>query len=80
MLRPDVREAAENADAAVLRPEDQSQLDHADRARIALRVALVNEAPSYADSVAVGLDDAEVVRDVERWGELPEAKIGRAHV
>lgn len=73
VLRPDVREAAENADAAVLRPEDQSQLGQADRARIALRVALVNESPAYADSVAVTLDDAEVVADVERWGELPEA-------
>ncbi|GAB3692670.1 peroxidase-related enzyme [Saccharopolyspora tripterygii] len=75
VLRPDVREAAENADAAVLRPDHASQLDHADRARIALRVALVNESPSYADAVSaeLGADDADVVRDVERWGELPEA-------
>ncbi|RRO15415.1 hypothetical protein EIL87_15220 [Saccharopolyspora rhizosphaerae] len=73
VLRPDVREAAGNADAAVLRPDDQSQLDAADRTRIALRVALVNDDSDYADRLAAELDDDEVVRDVDRWAELPEA-------
>jgi uncharacterized peroxidase-related enzyme len=77
-LRPDVREFTTSVDAAVLRPTDQSLLSWADRARIALRVALVNEHDEYADELAQQLDSlagdgsADVVRDVERWSELPE--------
>ncbi|GAA2338113.1 hypothetical protein GCM10009854_12890 [Saccharopolyspora halophila] len=72
VLRPDVRETAERADAAALRPEEQTLLPTSDRLRIALRVALVNDNDAYADQLAAELDDAEVVRDVERWGELAE--------
>ncbi|MFC7341317.1 peroxidase-related enzyme [Saccharopolyspora griseoalba] len=71
-LRPDVRENAERADAAVLRPSDQSLVTTSDRLRIALRVALVNDDHACADELAAEIDDAEVVRDVERWGSLPE--------
>ncbi|SDY81526.1 uncharacterized peroxidase-related enzyme [Saccharopolyspora shandongensis] len=79
VLRADVRELTASVDAAVLRPADESVLSHADRARIALRVALVNEHQEYADELAAQLDSlagdgaAEAVLDVERWSELPEA-------
>ncbi|MGP4021282.1 peroxidase-related enzyme [Saccharopolyspora sp. 5N708] len=79
-LRPDVREFTASVDAAVLRPVDQSVLDWADRARIALRVALVNEHQEYADEIARELDSlagagaAEVIRDTDRWRELPESR------
>ncbi|MCI2423351.1 peroxidase-related enzyme [Saccharopolyspora sp. K220] len=77
-LRPDLREFTASVDAAVLRPADQSVLDWADRARIALRVALVNEHQEYADEIARELDSlagdgaADVIRDTDRWTELPE--------
>lgn len=71
-LRPEVREAAERADAAILRPAERSPLATPDRLRIALRVALVNENHSYADALAAEIDDAELVCDVRRWDELAE--------
>ena len=71
-LRPEVREAAERADAAALRPAERSPLATADRLRIALRVALVNENHAYADALAAETGDAETVRDVRRWDELAE--------
>ncbi|GAA0512103.1 hypothetical protein GCM10011581_02420 [Saccharopolyspora subtropica] len=77
-LRADVRDATANVEAAVLRPADEAVLDRADRARIALRVAVVNEHQGYAEEVADLLDSvagtgaAGVVRSVERWSELPE--------
>ncbi|WP_170301339.1 peroxidase-related enzyme [Saccharopolyspora hirsuta] len=77
VLRPDVRELTANVDAAVLRPAE-SALDRADRARIALRVALVNDQPD--DELAAELDAlvgdgaADVVRDTDRWDELSEAQ------
>ncbi|MBB5153735.1 peroxidase-related enzyme [Saccharopolyspora phatthalungensis] len=79
VLRPDVREFTASVDAAVLRPADESVLSRADRARIALRVALVNEHAEYADELAEQLDSlagegaADVIRDVERWSELSES-------
>ena len=71
-LRPEVFEAAERADAAALRPAEQSPLASSDRFRIALRVALINENHDYADALAAETEDAEIVRDVQRWGELAE--------
>ncbi|MGI8309883.1 peroxidase-related enzyme [Saccharopolyspora hattusasensis] len=78
-LRPDVRELTASVDAAVLRPSDESVLSYADRTRIALRVALVNERWEYADELADQLDSlagdgaADAVRDVERWSGLPDS-------
>jgi cysteine synthase A len=76
-LRDDVREYTESVDAAVLRPTDDSVLSLADRARVALRTAQVNEHPAYAAELAGRLDElagqgaSDVVGDPARWTELP---------
>ena len=77
-LRDDVRVFTASVDTAVLRPADQSVLSWADRARIALRTALVNEHEAYAGELAGHLDSladagaCDIAGDPARWDELPE--------
>ncbi|HJQ46710.1 MAG TPA: carboxymuconolactone decarboxylase family protein [Amycolatopsis sp.] len=71
----DVGKAAENAGNAVLRPTDQSIVDWADRARIALRAAAAAGYPPYVQRLAIHLDlladgAAAIVLDRRRWPEL----------
>lgn len=73
----EVSQAAENAGNVVLRPTDQSVVDWADRARLALCAAAAVGYPPYVERLSIHLDlladdAAAVVLDRGRWAELSE--------